>query len=322
MATPFGTSTITALTRRYVQPEVADSFYDSNVLTYRWKAAAKVVEGGLWLEQPINTQRFNSGVRFTGFDVIPPVPQDTIVNAAWDWKNVAVPVTLDGTSIRKNNSPESVANLVSVQTDLARAELEDIVGQDLFNTGAYPKAIEGLRAAVDNGSVAATYGGLGSRTTTNSFWQPATGALDTTTATMTLPALQTVFQAAKSGSRRPTIGVTTDANYSRFWNLNQPQQRFPVGNSGARDEQLAAAGFDNLLFNNVPIVTDSHCPANHFFFLNEDYVLFVVHPDANFSMEDWLQPVNQDAMTCKLILMYALVIQNVKRQGLLNALAA
>lgn len=321
MATPIGTNTLNSITRRYIVPEIADSFYESNALCYRWKAGGRAVQGGIHLEQPLSMSRFDSGVRFTGFDVIPPVPQDTIKNAAWDWRRIAVPVTIDGTSILKNDSPESIANLVNTQTNLAQMELEDMTGQDLFNDGSDPLAIEGLRAAVDNGTVAATYGGLSGRTTTNDLWQPATGALDTTTTTLTLSVLQTVFQAAKEGGRYPTIHVTTDDNYSRFWNLAQVIQRFPVP-VGGTDEQLAQAGFTNLLFNNIPVIVDSHCPANHWFQLCEDYVLFVTHPDDNFRMTDWLQPTNQDAMTSRIQLTYALVIQNIQRQGKLNALAA
>ena len=57
--------------------------------------------------------------------------------------------------------------------------------------------IEGLPEALDCAAadqffdqasrVASTYAGLGSRTTTNSFWQPASGALDTTTTTTSGP---------------------------------------------------------------------------------------------------------------------------------------
>lgn len=319
-AIPIGTATLNSITSRsFVTNEVTDLFYQSNPLVYRWRASGKTVQGGLWLEGPVNKSRYDSGVRFTGFDVIPPVPQDTIINYAFDWRQIAVPVTIDGTSILKNNSPESIANLVTTQLALAEMECEDIVGQDLWASTVDPKAIESIPMAVDNATVVATYGGIAH---SNSFWQPASGALDTTTATMTLAVLQTVFQAAAEGGRNPTIIVTTDANYSRFWNLNTPIQRLPTGNSGARDEQLAAAGFDNLLFNNIPIVVDSHAPANSLWMLNEDYWLFVTHPDRNFSVDDWLQPTNQDVAVSTLKLMYALVCQNPVRQGALTALTA
>src|SRR5207244_3609018 len=143
--------------------------------------------------------------------------------------------------------------LVRTYFQIAQQEIVEDLGNDLFSDAVTnPKALDGLQGAVDNGTVAATYGGLGSRTTTNSFWQPATGALDSTTATLTIPAMQAVFGAAIDGARHPTIIITTQANYNRFSTLVQPQQRFPTEPMGA-DEQLAKAGFTNLLFNNVPV---------------------------------------------------------------------
>ena len=317
-----GTNSLNSITRRaFPDKDIADQVYDSNVLYQRWEKSARTVSGGLHLEQVLNVKRYDSGVRYRGFDVIPPVPKDTFKNAAWDWNNIDVPITIDGDSLAKNDNPDSIANLINGQIDVATLELGDMVGTDLFSTGADDKTIEGLRAAVDNGTVAATYGGLGNRTTTNDFWQPDTGALDTTTATLTHAAMQTVFQAATEGGNHPTIIITTDANYNRLINLYTAQQRFPVGTAGA-DEQLASAGFTNILFNNVPVVVDSHCPANHIFFLNENFFLYVTHPDFSPKITDWQEPTNQDAYVSHLRLRHALVCKNVSRQGLMSAVTA
>lgn len=317
-----GTNSLNSITRRaFPDKDIADQVYDSNVLYQRWSKSGRTVSGGIHLEQVLNVKRYDTGVRYRGFDVIPPIPKDTFKNAAWDWNNIAVPVTIDGETLAKNDSPDSIASLIDGQLEIAEMELRDMVGTDLFSTGSDNNAIEGLRAAVDNGTVASTYGGLGNRTTTNDFWQPDTGALDTTTTTVTLAALQTVFQAATEGGEHPTIGVTTDANYNRIYNLHTAQQRFPVGTAGV-DEQLLQAGFTNILVNNVPVVVDSHCPANHFFWLNENFFLYVTHPNFSPKMGDWLEPTNQDAFVAKLILRHALVCKNIQRQGLLNALTA
>lgn len=95
MATPLGANTLTALTRRHIENEIIELAYGSNPVLLRAKRAQRIVPGGTHIEWPVNTEKFDSGIRFTGFDVIPPVPQDTIINAAVDWKNIAVPVTLD-----------------------------------------------------------------------------------------------------------------------------------------------------------------------------------------------------------------------------------
>jgi hypothetical protein len=321
--TIIGTNALNSITRRaFPDQTIVDQVYQSNALYQRWSKSGRTVKGGVHLEQVLNYKRYDTAVRYKGFDIIPPVPKDTFKNAAWDWNHIALPITIDGPTLRKNDSPDSIANIINGQLDVATMELEDVVGTDLFSNGADANTIEGLRAAVDDGSVAATYGGLGSRTTTNDFWQPATGAYDTTTTTLTLAAMGTVFQAATEGARHPTIIITTDANYNRFENLTIAQQRFPVGTSGASDEQLASAGFTNLLYRNVPLIVDSHCPANHMFFLNETFFLYVTNPDASPKLGDWLEPTNQDAFVAKLILDHALVCQNVQRQGAFTGLTS
>lgn len=321
-ATPIGTQTLTALTRRHVLPEVIDLVYNSNAFMYRANASnRKTVQGGTQIEVPLYKSDFAAAGWYEGFDLLDTTPQDVITNAAWAWKFLNVNVTVDGGTMLKNDSPESIANLVRTYFEIARMKAEDLLGAALFSTGADAKQPEGLRGAIDDGTTLATYAGIGSRTTTNSFWQPAAGALDTTTAILTLAVLQTLFQAATEGARHPTIILTTKANYNRFWNLVQPQQRFPTQPVGA-DEQLASAGFTNLLFNNVPVVEDSHAPANHMFGVNEIYTELVVHPGRDFYLGEFQRPVNQDAYVAPLFWMGNLVLKNPRRMFKATALAA
>ena len=86
------------------------------------------------------------------------------------------------------------------------------------------------------------------------------------------------------------------------------------------DEQLAQAGFTNLLFNGVPMVVDSHAPAGDMFFLNEDYMTLVVASQADFRMNDFREPVNQDAMVSLLLWAGNMVFYNVQRQGKLTGI--
>lgn len=330
MATPIGTDVVTSISRRFVMPEIVDQVYRSNVLFYRLQAMnKKTVRGGFQIEVPLLYSKFNSSGFFSGFDLLDTTPQDVVKNAAFDWKEAYVTITIDGLTLIKNDSPDAIASIIRSYFEAARMEMDDRLGQGVFSDGVTnTKSITGLQAAIDNGTVAATYGGLGNRTTTNSFWQPATGALDTTTTTLTLPAMQTVFGRATEGARHPTLLIGTQSNYDRYWNLNQVHQRFPTTAMG-QDEQLAKAGFTNLLFNNVPFAVDSHVnttragvTGDSLYFLNEEYIQLVVSSRRDMVLEDFLQPVNQDAMTAKLLWAGELVFSNIARQGLMSALTA
>jgi hypothetical protein len=112
---------------------------------------------------------------------------------------------------------------------------------------------------------------------------------------LTLPSLNDLFVECTEESEHPTIGVTTKANFKRIWNQIQPAQRLV-------DSKMANAGFSNVStieFNGAPIVVDSHCPANYFFWLNENYLDLVTHEDENFRFDPWRKPTDQEAALAK-----------------------
>lgn len=318
MATPFGTNEITSLSRRFIIPIIYDQVYHSNVFTYRLVARnKKKLQGGLWIEAPLLYGAFAAGGAYQGFDLLDVSPSDTIKNGAWDWKQYYVPVSVDGLTLIKADSPEAVVNFLSAYFENAQMQMVENLGVGMFSDAVTnTKAIDGIKGAVDDGTVAATYAGL-SRSA-NTWWK---SQFDSSTTTLTLAAMQTMFGSCTDGGRHPTIIVTTQANYNRYQALSVGGQAFPVQPAG-HDEQLAQNGFTNLLYNGVPILVDSHCPANHIFFLNEDYMSLYVNSSRDLVMEDFRKPVNQDAMTSLILWAGNLIIGNCQRQGKMTAVAA
>ncbi len=313
MATPLGTNTVNSIARRFIMPEIADNIYNAIPLFFRLNRAGKrMVQGGFQIEAPLLISKMAAGGGYTGYDLLTISPTDAIKNAAWDWRQYYVPVTVDGLTLIKTDQPEAIANFLTQYFAQAEMMMADLLDIGLWSDGSNVRLIDGLKGAVDDG----TYAGLGNRTTTNSFWQ---SQIDSSTTTMTLAKLQTLFGSCSQGGRHPTIIFSTQANYNIYWGLNTSVQMFPVEPMG-HDEQLAQAGFSNLLFNGVPWVVDSNVPANHIFFLNEDYIQFCVSPRADFYLEDFQIPVNQDAMVAKILWAGNLVLNNVARQGKFTAI--
>lgn len=318
MATPIGTNVVNSISRRYIMPQLVDNIYTSILMFFRLNARnKKIVQGGLHIEIPLVYTKFAAGGFYSGFDLLDVSPSDTVKNAAYDWKQAYVPVSVDGLTLIRTDSPEAVVNFLSFYFEQAQADLADRLGAAVWNDSVTNlKSLDGLQGAVDDGGVAATYGGL--LRSANPFWNSTD---DSTTATLTLAAMQSVFGTVTSGGRHPTIIPVTQANYNRYWALNTSGQAFPVQPSG-HDEQLAQSGFTNLLFNNVPVVVDSNVPANHLFFLNEDYIYLVVNPRADFNMKEFREPVNQDAMTSLILWAGNVVLSNCARQGKMSVVTA
>lgn len=318
MATPIGTNEINSISRRYIYPTLVDNLYHSNLMFYRLNAKKKkVLQGGLQIEIPLVYSRFAAGGFYQGFELLDVSPSDTVKNAAFDWKQAYVPVSVDGLTLIRTDTPEAVVNFLQFYFEQAQEEMAEILGGGVWsNVVSNNKSIDGIQGAVDDGTVAATYGGL-SRST-NTWWKANRTAI---TPPLSLSTMQTMYGNCTDGGRHPTIIVTTQAVYNLFWSLTVPQQAFPVNPQGA-DQQLASAGFDNLLFNNIPLAIDSHCPASTMYFLNEDYFYLYVNPRADFKLNDFREPVNQDAMTALCLWAGNLVVSNCSRQGVLTGVTS
>ena len=318
MATPIGTNEINSISRRYIYPELVDNIYRSNLMFFRLNSMnKKMLQGGLQIEVPLVYTRFAAGGFYQGFDLLDVVPSDTVKNAAFDWKQAYVPVSVDGLTLIRADSPDAVVNFLSFYFENAQTELAEILGTGVWSdVVTNNKSIDGLQGAVDDGGVASTYGGL--VRASNTWWNSND---DSSTTTLTLATMQTMFGNCTEGGRHPTLLVGTQANYNRYWNLAQGGQAFPI-DAGGRDEQLAQAGFTNLVFNQVPFAVDSHVPANHIFFLNEDYIHLFVNPRADFAMKEFREPVNQDAMSSLILWAGNVVLSNCARQGKMSAVTS
>lgn len=313
MATPIGTNEINSISRRYIIPTLYDNVYNSNLMFFRLNAMnKKILQGGIQIEVPLVYSRFAAGGFYSGYELLDVSPSDTVKNAAFDWKQAYVPVSVDGLTLIKADSPEAIVNYLSFYFENAQTELAEILGGGVWsNVVSNNKSIDGLQGAVDDGDVAATYGGL--LRSANTWWR----AQDDTTGALTLTLMQSMFGTLTSGGRHPTIIAGTQANYNRYWVLCEAKKQFNT-QPGGHDEMLAQAGFTNLLFNNVPFVVDSHVPANHIFFLNEDYIYLYVNPRADFNMREFREPVNQDAMTALILWAGNIVLSNCQLQGKLS----
>ncbi len=317
MAT-IGTNAVTAISRRWILDSLTDNVYKSNPLLYRWlRANKRLVRGGFQLEAPLMYARFAAGGFYSGLDQLDITPSDMWQNGSWLWKQCYVPVTVDGLTLIKTDQPEAVADFMRMYFQQAEMEMCELIGSSLWSDGvSNTKNLDGLKGAVDDSTVLTTYAGI-SRTA-NTWWK---SQIDTSTTTLSLTSMNTMFGNCTAGGRHPTVIVMTQANYNRFWVLNQAFQAFPTEPAGV-DQQLAQPGFTNQVFSGVPVLVDSHVPANHIFFLNEDFFYFVVSSRADFYLEDFIVPSNQDAMTAKLLFAGNILLTNCSLQGKMTALTA
>jgi len=302
MPTLIGSNTLTSISRHIVRPVITDQFYGSNSLFFRLnKQGKKKYTGGLHYESPMLVSGFTTGGAYEGYDLLDVAPQETIKNAGWDMKQYYQTVALSGRDLARANTEAAVADLVVTLTSQAVMDLADKIGTDVHGTATTDaKRIDGLRDIVDNASVATSYGGLVRSSNTYLNAQ-----IDSSTATLTLSALNSLFQNCTKGGHSPTLILSRVEQYNRGWNLLAQYQRFTQGPSGA-DEVMAHAGFTNFTFNGVPWLIDGktmdgpNTSNSAIVMLDETTMELACYFATDFEMEEWLKPTNQDAMVQKI----------------------
>ena len=322
MATPLGTNVVTSISRRYIVPEIVDTFYLSNPVFFRInQKGKKVISGGTQIETPFHYKGFTNGGPYSGFETYDVAPNDTIKNGAWDWRQYQVPVSVDDLTLIQTDSPEAIANFMQTYFTLAGSEMNERLATGLWSDGTNSKHIDGFALAINTGG---TYAGLDRTTNT---WLNA--QVDATTATLTESSLQAMHGSVGVGGRQASLIVSRQDQYNRYTDLLRSDKRYTY-QPGGHDQVLADAGFSNILFNGTPWVVDSHVPDggqggntdSGIYFLNEDYIELIVAKDRDFHMEDFQKPVNQNAFTASIQWAGNLRVSNPARQGVMTNVSA
>lgn len=300
---------ISALTTKYYIPKLVDQVFNSNSLLQRMKKGKmyKAQEGGTAIIQPVMYAVTTAAGWYTGTDLLNTTANDQISAASFTRAQAYANITITHTDELDNSGKSQILDFVKSKVQAAEMTLSHNLGTGVFNLGTDTKAIIGLRLAVDS---AGTYGGI-SRTD-YSWWSAQE---DGSTTTLTMAALQSLYGDCSVGNDKPTVAITTQDLYDVYLNLLTPMQRFV-------DEDTARGGFTNVMFNQLPVIVDSHCTALHWYFLNEKYITLFYHPRDDMRFESFVKPNDQQVASAKILWAGQMVCSNPRMQGKFNALAA
>lgn len=300
-------SQIQAVTKRYFLPELADNIFVGTPELSRIKEKGlKLVGGGEHILAPLEYAEGNSQW-YEGSETLATTDADVFTAAKYTWKQLAAPIVISRYDELINMGDAQVVDFVKAKMKNAKKTLSQKLSQGFFNAGSTANQIVGIRAIID---AASTVGGISQ--STYSWWAACE---DTTTTTLGMTALESLYMECVEDSEAPSVAYTTRSLFSKYWGLLQPQQRFI-------DEGSAKAGFKNLLFNGIPVLACSNCPDNHWFYINEDYLKLFVHSDENMRMDDFERPRNQNVKVAHIFWMGALGSTNNRYHGKFDGLTA
>jgi hypothetical protein len=299
---------ISAITQSKIIPKMVDNIFDSNPLLQRAKKKFYTkVNGGTSIIQPLNYAQVSASGWYSGADTLDTTDNDLFTAAEYSWKQIYANISISRMDELKNSGDAAILKFVKQKVQVAEKTIMDQMGTGLYNAGTNAKAIGGLRLIV---SASNTVGGISQ--SSYSWWQ---AQVNSSSNTLTLAVMQALDNNCSIGNDGPSVIPTTRTLYNSLYALYQPQQRF-------MDSETAKGGFSSLMFNAKPVIVDSHCPANHMFFLNEDYLNLYYHPDENFRFEPFQKPVNQNVKVAKIYWAGAFGTSNARMQGLASALTS
>jgi hypothetical protein len=299
---------ISGITEKKFVKKLADNIFDSNPLLKRLKEKSyEKLDGGTSIMVPLNYAQTTASGWYAGSDTLSTADNESITSAEYAWKQIYANITITRKDELMNSGDSQKISLVKSKVQIAEKTIMDLMGTAIYNDGTTLNALVGLRAIVGTSS---TVGGISQ--SSYSWWN---GQVDSSTSTLTIGALQTMYNASTVDNDAPTVIMATRANYNRFYGLLQPQQRF-------QDSETAKAGFSSLMFNGSPFISDSHCPTNHIFMLNEKYLHLFAHKDEDMRFEPFQKPINQNVKVGKVYWMGALGSSNNRLHAKLSAVAA
>lgn len=333
---------LTSVTQDEIVPKVVDGILNGNVFATRMLTSAKAWKGEQ-LKFPFKYAKNTTGTSFSGFDTFSTSATDNRVRLAFDPKFYQMTVALPGDEFSVNAVDETkVIDLAKIEMASTAHDMADDIGTIFYSdgTGNSSKDPLGLAAIVDDGTSAATYGGLARATYTQ-----LNSTVTASSGTLTLAKLRTLYNNAKRGSNKPTVAYVDESVFGYYEQLLQPQERINKDASMTKGLK-GGTGFTGLAYAGVPVLSDEKATSGVWFFVNEDYLNWYALPfrlpgqnyspvkfraeiDGNdyseveglgFSWSGWIVPANAGAVVGHIYLGGQLVSENPRMHAKLTGI--
>lgn len=329
MASPGQSSLFTTFTElvtttyRNHKKEVADAVSKHNALFRRLTEKGKIrrEDGGLSIVCPVEYAENSTYQRYSGYDPLNVGASDVVSAAEFPWCQVAVNITANGREIRTNQGENRIVNLVKTRIKNAQKTMANGLAADFYSAGSLSNQINGLQALIADAGTG-TVGGINS--TTFTFWQnvvqtaaaPLQGGSSITPSATTIESLMLpLYIRLTRGADHPDLIVMSE-DYFTFYEQSQTSlKRYAPSDNGQ-------GGMVSMKYKTSDVIFDSSAsgiPSAHGYFLNTDYLEWVVHQDADMEIMDELKAVNQDAVVIPVITQGNLGTSNRKLLGVLKA---
>ncbi|MCK9629606.1 MAG: phage major capsid protein [Bacteroidales bacterium] len=310
-------STLNTYTTKTLQDVIfqADPLF---ALLYTKGKKDKYMRGGNYIETPLMYGKNETGMSYSGLEVLDTSTTEGIGNALFPWRMYNISITVANEDLLKNQGDAQVLDLLKAKIRQAELSMMDDLTDMLYGdgTGNNNKDIMGLLALVGTGTVA----GIDSGTYT--WWASKTNstvtALDSSwMRTMVNDVRGSGATSAVKGADvgRVDLILTTQDLFESFEGKVEPTLR-------TQDTKLGSLGFDALKFKGAELTWSDKVPAGYMYFLSTEYMGLKCHPERDFKSTPFVEPHNQDGRVAHIRFMGNMVTSNRRRLGVATAKTA
>ena len=315
---------VTTTARKYLSKNPVDQISKHNALFDRLnkrQGGIKKVDGGLSIVEPLDYAENGTYTRYSGFDTLNIAASDVITAAEFKWVQSAMNIVTSGRELRTNMGANAIVDLATSKVENAMRSFANNMATDLYSDGTLPNQIGGIQAIVAD-TPTNTVGGIDASTWT--FWKnivqsaasPLQGGAGITPSATTIESLMLpLWLRLTRGTDVPDLIVSSE-DYFTFYEQSQTSLKRYASSDNA------SGGFVSLKYKMADVIFDaaaSGIPSAHMYFLNTNYMKMVVHSQANMTVLDAKESVNQDASVIPIIWMGNLTTSARFLQGVLKA---
>lgn len=315
-------SELVSTTYRNHAKDIADNVTKHNALFRKLSDGGNIrlEDGGISIVQPLEYASNTTYQRYSGYDVLNIAAVDVLSAAEYPWRQVAVNLAISGLEMRTNSGENRIINFVKSKVKNAQHSFANGLSADLYSDGTAANQINGLQALIADTGVG-TVGGINS--STYAFWQnivqsaatPLQGGSAITVSPTTIESLMLpLWIKLTRGMDMPDLIVMSDDYFTFFEQSQTSLKRYTSSEDGK-------GGMMKMKYKSADVFFDSSggIPGQHAYFVNTKYVDVVVHQDANMTMLDDVESINQDAMVKTIIWQGNIALGNRSLQGVLKA---
>lgn len=295
-----------------IDKSVPDQIFADTILLSKLKEQAVYIDGGDQFTVPVEYGKSKTGT-YEKFETHDVEHNEKFTTARFELGQYYSYVTIAKDDFDKNNGSPKIFDLVEKSWMNAMNSLEEDISDDLYRDGVTSvtgsKCIVGLKAAVPI-TPTNTYGGIDRSTAT--WWRNQTLNFSTIGAIADFDqySINSFLLTVNGRKDRVNLIVTTKAIWNQLYEKADAAMRMPW-------KTAYEIGIQSLTIGGVPVIYDESVPSGYCYFLNTNYLYFIIAKNNNFAASQWLMQQGQFAQTKYLTTSLQLVCTKPRRQGVI-----